>query len=241
MPGFELVVPAYNEAKNLPLLLQKVADAARGSGLRPDDFQLVVVENGSVDDSAKVLQQAKESDLGIWFRVVSVPVNQGYGYGLKCGLASTTAEVIGWSHADLQCDPKDALTAWHKVRQAQGEIVVKGRRYGRGWKDWVVSRIFESLALMLLGLSVFDINAQPKVMRRSLLAAIHSPPNTFGFDLYALYAVTKAGAEILSIPVAFPSRVHGVSHWASNFFSRYRTMLGLVRYMWQLSRAEGRV
>ena len=50
---------------------------------------------------------------------MTVEVNQGYGYGLWQGLQASTAEYVGWSHADLQCDPNDAFRALQMIKVVQ--------------------------------------------------------------------------------------------------------------------------
>ena len=242
MIEFELVLPCYNEAKSLQNLVERAAAAAQEAGYDSSRFQLVLVENGSRDNSTEVLAELEKTDLSKWFRKVLVTQNLGYGYGVHQGLKNTTAPVIGWSHADQQCDPKDAFTALKTLKSANNEkVLVKGGRSGRNWKDKWVTHTFESLAFLILGVKTKELNAQPKVFSRDLLESLKQAPNNFAFDLYVLYSALKAGYRVLTIPVLFPPRVHGVSNWASNFFSRYKTILGMVKYMFQLSRSQGRV
>ena len=238
---FELVVPAFNEEKNLKLLVERAALAASASGFTVDKFQLVLVNNGSLDNSGSVLAELASGPFGPWFRVVTVALNQGYGFGLWSGLQATSAKWVGYSHADLQCDPGNAFQALEILKKCQGMTVVRGVRSGRNWKDIFVSRVFEFVALLVLGLRVNEMNAQPKVFPRELLFELQNPPKTFAFDLYMLYTAKRAGYKFKSIPVLFPPRIHGVSNWASNFFSRYRTILGMVQYMILLVKKEGRL
>lgn len=242
MSKFELVVPAYNEAKNLPMLIQRAVNAALQEKLSSEEFSFVVVNNGSKDESAAVLKELSEGEYKDWFRVVNVEVNQGYGYGVWQGLKSTKATYIGWSHADMQCDPADAIKAFNILKKSSSsKLLVKGVRSGRDWKDRFVSRVFEFMSFMVLGARIYEINAQPKVFPRELLSKILNPPFTFAFDLYVLYQALKDQYQIQTINVIFPPRIHGVSNWASNFFSRYKTILGMIRYMFQLLRTEGRI
>lgn len=241
-PWFELVVPAYNEEKNLEALIRRARQAATEDGHVEGSFRLIVVQNGSSDGSSAVLQQLARSDLGPWFRTVEIPVNQGYGYGIWEGLKTVRAPIVGWSHADQQCDPRDALRAARLVEAAGARrILVKGIRSGRHFADRFVSRTFELVARIVLGIMVFEMNAQPKVFRREFLESFKNPPKTFAFDLYALYQASKQGLEVSTIEVLFPSRIHGTSKWANNFFNRYRTILGMIAYMFRLARSEGRV
>lgn len=241
--SFELVVPAYNEAKNLHSVIERAVKSAQDSGFSSDEFKLLVVNNGSQDDSAKVLTELKATSLGPWFRVVHVTVNQGYGFGVYSGLRETQADVVGWSHADMQCDPLNAFKAYEVFHAQEGSSpwLVKGTRSGRNWKDILVSRVFEFIARVVLGLKAREVNAQPKVFNKELLSHIKNPPNTFAFDLYVLYCAEKAGYKTKEINVLFPPRIHGVSNWASTFLGRYKTILGMIKYIVQLTRTEGRL
>lgn len=240
-PLFELVLPAYNEANGLEALISRARDAALKGGLTKQTFRLIVVNNGSTDATAQMLQQLAEGPLGAWFTTVTVSINQGYGYGVLSGLQATQAPTIGWSHADLQCDPADAIQAYGLVAKSDRRLIVKGIRVGRDWKDKTVSRVFEACSTGLLGMRAYEINAQPKVFDRSLLNLLRDPPKNFAFDLYVMYQALKAGWKVTTIDVNFPPRVHGQSHWATSFLSRYKTIGKMVHYMWQLNRSEGRL
>ncbi len=235
-------MPAYNESKSLPALLERAVSAAQEAGYDASRFQLVLVNNGSTDETAATLGALSSSLRGAWFSVVNVPVNQGYGFGLMSGLAATVAPYIGWTHADQQCDPRDAFQALTVLKKmAPRNVLVKGVRSGRNKRDIFVSRVFEFCARLFLGFRVYEINAQPKVFGRALLGRLVNPPKTFAFDLYVLYHAAKAGFEILTVPVVFPPRIHGVSKWASTLLGRYKTIAGMLLYMRQLARAEGRL
>lgn len=242
MLEFQLVLPCYNEAKSLAFLLERAVKAAQEGGYNSRQFQLVIVENGSLDDSRQVLKQLEEGPLASWFTKVVVPKNLGYGYGVFQGLKSTTAPVIGWSHADQQCDPRDAFVALNAYKKSEdSRTLVKGSRSGRNWKDRWVTHVFEFFARLIIGVKTRELNAQPKVFNRELLQCLEEPPNNFAFDLYVLYRALKNEYKVLTVPVLFPPRVHGMSNWAYSFLGRYRTIVGMIQYMLRLSRTQGRV
>ena len=241
MVDFELVVPAYNESKTLPTLVQRAADAALGFGYSPETFQFVIVENGSSDESKAVLGELAKGTLSRWFRVVYVPINRGYGYGVHAGLQSVTARYVGWSHADMQCDPKDAFRCLEILKSSHNQSLIKGRRIGRNWQDRFVSFIFSLSAGIILGLWWGEINAQPKVFHRDLLNSVKNPPSNFAFDLYVLYQARRSGYDCKTVEVTFPPRIHGMSRWAATFVGRYRTILGMIGYMVKLAVSEGRI
>lgn len=238
---FQLVLPCYNESKSLKVLIERAISAAREAGFTCEKFQLVLVENGSKDDSFQILEALKKTDLGAWFQIVRIFKNQGYGYGLWQGLQATNAQYIGWTHADQQCDPTDAFKALKILRGQTSLAVVKGVRQGRNWKDIFVSRVFELFAWLLLGARIYEINAQPKIFPQNLKAEILNPPKDFAFDVYVLFRALRAGYCIHTISVHFPPRIHGASNWAAHFVGRYRTILNMIAYMWKLGLNEGRV
>jgi glycosyltransferase involved in cell wall biosynthesis len=241
MKKLELVLPAYNESASLAFLIERASRSAASIGLTSDSFRLLIVNNGSTDSSAEILRDLKNGPLGPWFEVVDVKVNQGYGFGLWSGLKNAKAEIVAWSHADQQCDPIDVMRGFERlIAQPNKRLIIKGVRRDRSRKDIFVSRVFETFAFILLGLRVYEINAQPKVFYRDALDQITNPPRTFAFDLYFLFRTIKAGYVLETLPVSFPPRVHGASRWAANFFSRYKTILGMIAYMWRLARQDGR-
>jgi len=242
MRDFELVIPAYNESPSLKTLIERAVQSAHAANYTCETFQLILVNNGSTDDSAQELERLSASELGPWFRVVHVSPNRGYGHGMWQGLQNSESKYVGWSHADMQCDPQDAFHALALLLDAgASSTFVKGTRSGRNWKDKFVTRVFEILARIILGVQVNEINAQPKVMRADLLKHFSQPPLGFPFDLYALYQAQKQGLQTRTVDVEFPPRIHGASKWASNFLSRYKTILGFITYMWELKNKEGRL
>lgn len=239
MKKFELVLPCYNESKSIKTIIERAIAAAKEYGYNERDFSLVLVENGSKDDSLRIMNDLKtDKSLSAWFRVVEVKINQGYGFGLWSGLKTTGAEFVGWSHADQQCDPKDAFRALKLIgkKNSEEKVLVKGRRFGRSLKDIFVSRVLDLIATFILWKPFFEINAQPKVFDRGLLASIQSPPNDFAFDLYVLFQARKAGYKIQTIDVLFPPRIHGLSNWAFSLKSRSKTILNMIKYVWYLRR-----
>lgn len=240
---FELVLPCYNEEKSLEYLIDRAKEAAQKKNLTPSQFQLVLVENGSKDQSrAKMMSLKNDPQRAPWFRPVFVDQNQGYGYGLWQGLKATSSSYVGWSHADQQCDPSDAIRAWEEAKSdLQRKTLVKGVRVQRNWKDRFVSRTFELFATVILGKRFYEINAQPKVFPSELLQEVKNPPKDFSFDLYVLYCAFKKGYGLKTFEVEFPPRIHGVSNWSAHFFSRYKTILKIIRYMFQLATSEGRL
>jgi glycosyltransferase involved in cell wall biosynthesis len=229
--SFALVLPCYNEARSLPAVVERALDCARRRGLTPAEFQLVLVDNGSGDDSRAVMQALAEKRGGEFLHIVSVAANRGYGHGVMTGLRAARPGMLAWSHADEQCDPEDAFRAWKMLRDAGPGVLVKGNRLGRPLRERILSRGFEVASALLLGARLHEINAQPKVFASELLGALVTPPDDFAFDLYVLLRARDLAYTIREIDVRFPPRRHGSSHWSSTLRSRVRTIARLLAYL----------
>lgn len=213
MPAVSLIIPCYNEADNLPLLVDRCADVF---GKR-DDVEVVLVDNGSTDRSAELLP-------GLiapypFLRTVRVPVNEGYGHGILTGLRAATGDVLAWTHADLQTDPGDVLRGlelFHASPDASKQFV-KGRRFGRPASDVVFTVGMAAFETALLRVPMWDINAQPTMFPRSFFDTWADPPKDFSLDLFAYYSAVKAGFRVARFPVYFGKRAHGISRWNVNW------------------------
>ena len=226
---FSLVIPCYNESENLPLLLERCKELT----VRPD-VEVVLVDNGSTDCTAEVLQKLLPKYPGC--RSIRVEKNHGYGFGIVSGLRSAKGQILGWTHADMQTDPQDALRGLDIFEKHGDNIFVKGLRYGRPFMDVVFTigmSIFETL---LLAKPMWDINAQPTMFPRKFLDAWISPPDDFSLDLYAYYHAQTQGLKVSRFPVKFSGRAHGVSHWNVNWAAKWKFIRRTVDFSIQLKK-----
>lgn len=224
-----LIIPCYNEAKNLPLLVARL----RETFVR-DDIEAILVDNGSTDDSPAVLAALLAGSPRI--RSVRVEKNQGYGFGILSGLAAANGEIIGWTHADMQTDPADALRALEIFdASTQPEAMfVKGRRYGRPLADVAFTVGMSMFETLLMRHRMWDINAQPTLFPRAFFAAWREPPHDFSLDLFAYYQALHRGLKVARFPVRFGERAHGSSHWNVNWQAKLRFIRRTVDYSLRL-------
>lgn len=213
----EIVVPCYNEEKNIPLILEKFKKVI---GKR--NIIVVLVNNGSTDQSAAVLEELLPKYS--FARTVFVPVNQGYGYGILQGLNSCTADYIGWTHADMQTDPKDVIKAYDYLQKNQEKLplFMKGTRKGRPFLDSFFTFGMSVFETIYMRTKLVDINAQPNIFPKSFYDTWKEPPYDFSLDLYAFYMAKKQGLKICRFQVQFPERIHGTSSWNTGLKSKWK-------------------
>ena len=226
-----IVIPAYNEAASLPSLLARYVEVWEDL-----PCELVIVDNGSTDATGEVLENQLARPELHFARVVTIADNRGYGHGIHTGLMSAGGEFVGFSHADMQTDPADLFRAYHELLKKPDprRVIVKGRRAPRDFGAELVTRGMSLVASVVLLRKLTDVNAQPKVFHRSHLTRLSSPPDGIPYDLYVLYRGLQAGLAISTIPVVFGEREHGESRWAANIFSRYRTILNMIGFIFRL-------
>lgn len=226
-----IVIPCYNEADGLPKLLESV-----GAAVTRDDIEALVVDNGSTDNTAQVL--AELAPRYSMVRVVTVPVNQGYGFGILSGLRAAEGEYIGWMHGDLQTPFADAIRALETI-EARGDpmdIYVKGLRKGRSLFDLFFTYGMAVFETLLLRTALYDINAQPNIFHRSFFERWQNPPHDFALDLYAYHLAKKRVLQIVRIPVAFPKREHGQSHWNTSILGKWKFIKRTIEYSFKLKK-----
>lgn len=226
---FSLVIPCYNEAANIPLLLERCKEFAA----RPE-VEVVLVDNGSTDSTTEVLQNLLPKYLGC--RSIRIEKNQGYGFGIVSGLKAAKGQILGWTHADMQTDPQDALLGLEFFEKHGDNIFVKGRRYGRPLMDVIFTIGMSIFETVLLARPMWDINAQPTMFSRSFFESWAVPPDDFSLDLYAYYHAQRCGLKVYRFPVRFGDRAHGVSHWNVNWTAKRKFIRRTVDFSLQLKK-----
>jgi polyisoprenyl-phosphate glycosyltransferase len=223
-----LVIPCYNESESLPTLIEKCTALVR------DDIEIILVDNGSSDATPEILLPYEKNTSGL--RSTRVETNTGYGNGILAGLKVAQGDILGWTHADLQTDPEDILVAQALYENSlrPESLFVKGARTGRPLADRILTIGMSIFETVFMRTRMWDINAQPTLMPRSLYSAWQHPPTDFSLDLYAYYQAKKHGIDIQRIPVHFGPRTFGESHWNTGIIARVRFIRRTLSYSWKL-------
>jgi glycosyltransferase involved in cell wall biosynthesis len=205
MPNLSLIVPVYNEEKNLPLLIEAIQKALDPL---PYTWEVVLVDDGSEDSSLQVLTQLAEKSPDR-LRVVSFRRNFGQTAAIAAGLDYARGEIVVLLDADMQNDPADIPMLLKKLDE--GYDLVSGWRRRR--QDAYLTRTLPSnLANMLIsrvtGVPLHDYGCTLKAYRREVLE---------GFRLYGemhrfipIFA-NSVGAKITEVQVNHHPRKFGKS------------------------------
>lgn len=229
-----VIIPCYNERDNIPLIVERI----RATFADRDNVEVVLVDNGSTDGSDAVFatQLAEQS----FIRCVKVERNEGYGHGILVGLdAVRDADVYAWTHADMQTDPSDVLTAFDFLcSQGVRSNVVKGKRGNRSFLDTGFTFLMQVIASLALNVRVDDVNAQPKVFAKPFFDNYirGQAPQDFSLDLFLLYQARIANFNILEVPVIFADRMHGKAKGGGSWRTRIQLIKRTLAYIFKLKR-----
>lgn len=226
-PTFSVVIPCYNEEAGLSELIARCEFAAKqGSG------EFILVNNGSTDNTALLLKKLLHDNK--YVRYITVPVNQGYGYGITSGLSAAKAPIVGWTHADLQTDPADVLRAIPIFMNSSRDLFVKGRRFGRPLADRVFTAGMSVFETLLLGKRLSDINAQPTLFSSEMMKSWGNPPTDFSLDLFVFAKAKQEKFGIVRFPVIFAERKYGSSSWNVDFKAKWKFIKRTLAYSFSL-------
>lgn len=226
-----IVIPCYNEEKNIPLILSKFNEV-----IKTDDIEVILVDNGSTDNTKIVLNNLMPKYK--FATVVNVVKNQGYGFGITSGLLQATGQYIGYTHADLQTDPKDVIKALEIIERQSAPMnsYIKGNRRGRPFFDQLFTWGMSFFETVLLGKKLWDINAQPNIFPRSFFETLKDIPKDFSLDLFFLYMAQKKGLNLIRFDVLFPERVHGESNWNTGIASKWKFIKRTINFSLKLKK-----
>jgi glycosyltransferase involved in cell wall biosynthesis len=228
-----IVLPCYNERDNIHALINRLDEVAA----RHSDLEILLVDNGSTDDSAAVFVQELSGRNRDVFKVVTVEKNIGYGFGILSGLRAANGDVLAVTHADRQTDPLDVLRALEEYELEQNDLLmVKGARKNRKASEAIFSYGMGLLASLVLGKRLTEINAQPKLFSRRFFEMVEKEaPNDFALDTYLLFKAKELG-DVREIPVFFAKRVAGEAKGGSgsSWKVRWKLMKRCTGYIFEL-------
>lgn len=160
-----MVVPVYNEHENLPELIRRCLAVGAGLAAR---YELVLVDDGSTDDSAAIIRSSVEKHKA---NIVGVFLNRNYGQhsAVFAGLAEARGDVVVTLDADLQNPPEEIPKLLDSIDA--GHDVVAGVRDARNdsWIRVKSSRVMNALMRRMTGLEVTDYGCMLRAYRRDIV------------------------------------------------------------------------
>ena len=226
--------PAYNDAPSLPGLIARTFAVLEQN---VPDFEVLVVNDGSQDSTAEVLQQLQKHH-GSRLRVIHHDKNRGYGGALRTGFANSTRDFVFYTDGDGQYDPGELPLLLQRMSADVG--LVNGYKLERSdprHRVWI-GKTYNAFARFLFRVKISDIDCDYRLIRRSLLEEIKLKSTSGTICVELVRKLELTGCRVVEVGVHHYPRLHG----RSQFFrirSLLQTLMQLIRLWLQVGWERG--
>lgn len=210
--------PCYNDANTIAALVQMAEAALRRI---TDDYEIIVVDDASTDNSAAVLEALQAEVPAL--RVVRHERNRGYGGALISGFQAATKEFVFYTDGDGQYDPSEVTTL--AAAMGPGVDVVNGYKISRQdpWYRQVVGSLYQRATRVLFSLPIRDVDCDFRLLRRSVFVYVDLESHDGAICIELVRKLRDSGLRMTEVPVHHYARAYGTSQ----FFKPVRILRAL--------------
>ncbi len=212
------VFPAYNDGGSIASMISTASIALRQVS---NDFEIVVVNDGSSDYTTTVLDEMKNKYPEL--RVVHHPANRGYGAALRTGFQTATKDWVFYTDGDSQYNPLELpllVGALHEgVDAANGYKLSRNDSILRT----IIGRAYHNLVKIFFGIRIRDVDCDFRLIPRRILNEIELESVSGAVCLEMVKKIEDAGYVFAEVPVNHYSRKYGTSQ----FFVPWRIIRSL--------------
>ncbi|HEY0736812.1 MAG TPA: glycosyltransferase family 2 protein [Herpetosiphonaceae bacterium] len=227
-PSITAFFPAYNDGGTIGSLVVTTLNTLEEL---TDDYEVIVVENGSTDYTVEVLEEL--STRYDRLRVLTHRYSLGYGGALRVGFASATKDLVFYTDGDAQYDPRELKLLVPHMQP--GVDVVNGYKISRSdpLHRKIIGRVYHHFVKLMFGFKLRDVDCDFRLMRRQVFDVIdlESPDGTICLEL--VKKLQDAKFRFAEVPVHHYHRTYGTSQFF-NFRRLRRIPPQLIKLWWKL-------
>jgi glycosyltransferase involved in cell wall biosynthesis len=207
-PSLSVIIPAYNEAARLGKTLRVVFEYLNRQA---HDSELIVVDDGSSDETAVVAEQSLvHASPSVSAKVIRIRPNRGKGYAVRAGLLAARAPIALFSDADLSTPITEIPKLVEPIERDLSDLTFGSRALDRSligvhqpWRREQGGRIINLIVRLATRLPFWDTQCGFKAFRMSVCRPLIEAATIerFGFDVEYLYVAHLAGLRLSEIPV----------------------------------------
>ena len=227
-PSISVFFPAYNDAGTISSLViqakQTLAEIA-------DDYEIIVVNDGSQDDTAQIIDFLAAEYPEV--RAVHHPKNRGYGGALRTGFASATKDLVFYTDGDAQYDVRELRLLYEAFNDDLD--LVNGWKLKRHdpWFRIVIGLIYQYLIKYTFRLKLRDVDCDFRLMRRSIFEQVELTSNSGVICVEMMKKIQDAGFSLGEVPVHHYHRLYGKSQFF-NYRRLFSVGISLIALWWKL-------
>jgi glycosyltransferase involved in cell wall biosynthesis len=222
--------PAYNDAPSLP---QLIAHTFSVLAEHVEDYEVIVVNDGSRDATAAVLEELR-ARYAPHLRIVTHPENRGYGGALRSGFAAATREWVFYTDGDGQYDVRELPLLLQLGAPDTGLVNgFKLERNDPAHRIWI-GNIYNFCARLLFRIRIRDIDCDYRLIRRTLLEKVQLTSTSGTICVELVRKLEMSGCRVAEVGVHHYPRLHGRSQFfrvrslAKTFYQLLRLYVRLV-------------
>lgn len=207
-PSITVFMPAYNDAESIVPL---VSEALAVLPTIADDYEVIVVNDGSTDATGAVLDEFVRTRSHV--RVIHHDRNKGYGGALRTGFDSASKELLFYTDGDGQYDVRD-LPALYRLLTPQVDVV-NGYKVGRGDAGHrkLLGTAYHRIASLLFNIPIRDVDCDFRLIRTSALGQIELTSSSGAICVELVHKLHRAGCDFVEVPVRHYPRLYGRSQF----------------------------
>ena len=228
LSSISAVFPAFNDGGTIPSMVLTALLALRQV---TDDYEIIVVNDGSQDYTRDVLEELKSRYPEL--RVIHHDRNRGYGAALRTGFAAATKEWVFYTDGDAQYNPLELVRLVEALKE--GVDVVNGYKIVRHdpISRKIIGRLYHHFVKLTFGFKLRDVDCDFRLIRRALFDQIELESDSGTICLEMVKKFQDAGYVFAEVPVHHYHRQYGVSQFF-NWRRLLRTARQLAILWWKL-------
>lgn len=227
-PVLSIIIPAYNEAVTIKLILEKIRDVSLINGL---DKEIVVIDDCSTDDTGAAVAAFQRENQALTIKYVRHEINRGKGAALRTGISKATGGFILIQDADQEYDPREYNRLLKPMVEGFADAVY-GSRFAGGsphrmlffWHT-IGNRCLTLLSNMFCNLNLSDMETCYKLFRAEIIKSVSLKEDRFGFEPEVTSKIARIkGIRIYEVGISYYGRTYGEGKkigWKDGFRAIY--------------------